>query len=792
MQARINALGAAKDNTVTQIEGSKSQYGEAIARIPVLETESASIAEVEQRRLDELKQLESWLEVRAQTHVEERHRVPEWKKAVGVAAAICKVVPVYQPALAVIGTGLEAVAKYDPENPMETAAALASVAGSLNDGVFKASAENWRTNVNVIQLTMARTNGLEGFKSQAQALGNLAKPIAAKLQELEKTLKQTEVPKNELEAELAKLKAESPEFQEIAAKLKDLTVRKELFAQDLNQTMQAVTTLAAGITHDLLSLDAMNRSLADGNRVIDQRALAYLKEMDRRARERLLKYHYWMAKAYEYRLLKPYPGELNLTALFDRMAAIAATSTNHVLSASDFDALKAIYEEQLSTITSDILNDYNNNRPELSVPIRFNLTSNELAQLNAGQPLTINLRELGIFPLSEENIRIVDWRVDNMQTHLAGGGLSAFAFLDLYMEHSGLSTLASKGQYYLFRHYNQNTEQPIVWGARYDAFDNSVDPIAPSAASQSLLASLLGLAGIGQTNLLLYSRPSAWADIVVTKDVYTSSGADIVIDSLRLELQYDFVRKRTDQAGLTVTATDGIKPYFVVSSQDLNSRQDALGEFDRTYSKNSAVTIAAPESFGEWRFQKWTDRFGNDLPGGPATNVVYALALSDNKAIQAQYRYGNTNDMDLDTIADDWEIQYFGSITNANSTTDHDGDGVPDYQEFWNGTNPLLADSDGDGLTDWQEFVAGTNGKDPSESFLIRLEPTAAVAGGSTLSWNTVPGRFYRVYARPTLSAPWTNVYETWGDGTRMSYTNQVEGLTEQFFRLGVDLPLDQ
>ena len=126
LQAKVNALGAAKDNTISEIEDSKVKYSEATARIPMLEAESAALTVDEQRRLEDLKWLEKRLEARAQANVEDRHRVPEWKKSLGVAAAICKVVPVYQPALAAVGTGLDAVANYDPQNPMATVASGSS------------------------------------------------------------------------------------------------------------------------------------------------------------------------------------------------------------------------------------------------------------------------------------------------------------------------------------------------------------------------------------------------------------------------------------------------------------------------------------------------------------------------------------------------------------------------------------------------------------------------------------------------------------------------------------------
>ena len=218
------------------------------------------------------------------------------------------------------------------------------------------------------------------------------------------------------------------------------------------------------------------------------------------------------------------------------------------------------------------------------------------------------------------------------------------------------------------------------------------------------------------------------------------------------------VRRPRDRVGANCLRDSRRLPV----DRDRSRHPDALGEFARTYPRNSSVTIAAPQNYGEWRFSKWTDQFGNNLPGGPATNAVLTTLLSNHKTLQAQYSYTHTNDLDADTMGDAWEVQYFGSATNANLATDHDGDGVSDAQEFWSGTNPLLADSDGDGVTDWQEFIAGTSGTNASSRFLINLAPNGAGAGNVRLSWDTVSNRFYRVYAGPSLFETWTNVYGVW------------------------------
>ncbi|MCI5115752.1 MAG: hypothetical protein D3921_13325 [Candidatus Electrothrix sp. AW1] len=47
------------------------------------------------------------------------------------------------------------------------------------------------------------------------------------------------------------------------------------------------------------------------------------------------------------------------------------------------------------------------------------------------------------------------------------------------------------------------------------------------------------------------------------------------------------------------------------------------------------------------------------------------------------YEY-NPNDTDGDGIGDDWEMEQFGNLQTANATTDYDGDGYSDLQEYLN------------------------------------------------------------------------------------------------------------
>ncbi len=189
----------------------------------------------------------------------------------------------------------------------------------------------------------------------------------------------------------------------------------------------------------------------------------------------------------------------------------------------------------------------------------------------------------------------------------------------------------------------------------------------------------------------MYSRPGADAALTLTKSV--NAPEDLVIDSLRFDVSYDFYRQPGTLTSLTVRVSeDGLLPYFLVSGSDENDRGDGRGSFYRSYASPTNVTVEAPTTYGSWEFEKWTDRWGNDLFGGPMTDPQLELLL----------------DNDPGTICDDSEAQVvvaqfcrFGLLAD-----------VPALVSCMNGpfgqaaSSCFCVDDDNDGDVDLTDFAA--------------------------------------------------------------------------------------
>lgn len=638
-EQKISALVSARKQQEALLMSFQEEYAKAVALLPSLEAQADAVSgEIDVIQSD-LAKLERELLERAKYVVEERHKPSKWsllRKIGSTVGAIAQVVPLYQPAMGAIGAGLQTISTLDFSNPKKAIKSMYNVAKDISKIDFSKSSDSLS---NVIKsLDFTKISGGKDLLRFAGDVGKHVGPLIDTLADLRKKTGETKAPQEEIQVELDKMRAESPEFTDLTNRVNDLMMEKLQFQQQIATTLQTISKLANDIQAGLVTIDGINMQAFNTSSKRDLRAMIYVKDMENRAKERLTRYHYNMAKAYEYRLLQPYTSELNLTGLFDRFKSIAETKGDDVdLTAEDFQNLRQVYDEVLSTVTANILQKYNNNPPEISTPVSFYLTPEDLTQLNQGQPVQLNMVERGLIQPFEEAPRIREFKVESIKMHVENGQPGSFAYFDIVMEHSGLSKLKKDGQVYFFNHYNNQNTNPISWSARYDVKDGSITAKQPSPSVASLLKSILDKLGkLSNENLELYSRPAAWADIIITKNDNSSNGIKMVIDELRFKVVYDFHQIPSGLVTIEVATNNELKPCIGLNKSDKNQRQDGWGSFLRTYFKNanSNVTLNAPSQYGVWAFEKWTDFFGNTI----STSNVIPVGLGANKLVRANYK----------------------------------------------------------------------------------------------------------------------------------------------------------
>ncbi|MBR6276647.1 MAG: hypothetical protein IKR31_06940, partial [Prevotella sp.] len=602
LQNLVKASKFAASTTEKEIDDNQKLLNSLVAEIPVLQDEATDVANQIEVLTKRIETVQRQLLAKAKDNVESRHR---WDKLFGIAKAVVSVIPV----IGKVGSAISGA--------VNTATSFTKTLSSLNAASSTASNSGFlstiTTQINNIKTAVNQNN--TAITSAAKNIGDAIKPMNEKIDALKQALSNTTVSDSEVQAEYNKLLASSKTYKDLVNQAEELDKKKEELVNHMNQVFSDMTTTMSDISNTVLALDAFRNDAFAGNSKRDLNAMIYLEKMEQRAKERLLLYDYYLRKAYEYRLLKPYEGEFNLVGMFERFEALGG-ATGDMVDENAYSTLKSVFRERISDMTQEIVSGYASNYPEQSAPITIIIPKDKLNTINAEEGINLNFHEMGIFASDEENIRIVNLEIEHLETHVEGN-VGVSGYMDLNMTHSGISTFRKDGHLYWFDHRSRNTTSPHTWGVRYDAVSKKTEIIKPSAASNSLLSTI-----INTGDVMMFSRPSAWSDVALTKKVHSTDNADVVIDSLVIKLQYDFTRRPDNIRNIDITASDGLLPYIACSTEDISGRSNGNGHLYRSYTKSSQnVTFTAVDKYESFWFKNWTDRVGTIVSTKPALTV---------------------------------------------------------------------------------------------------------------------------------------------------------------------------
>ena len=171
-------------------------------------------------------------------------------------------------------------------------------------------------------------------------------------------------------------------------------------------------------------------------------------------------------------------------------------------------------------------------------------------------------------------------------------------------------------------------------------------------------------------------------------------------------------------------------------------------------------------------------------------------------------------DTDADGMADLWELEHVINLDLlAGDAWDYDEDEWPDVAEYEWGLNPAAASSDGDWMADGWEIDRGLNpfeqdgDEDPDDDAFVNNEeyiadtdpfdgmdylhwilgPGGEEGSRPVFSWESRPGRTYRVLVSTNAQA-WAEAVETPGTGGWLDFEDDSPAGPARLFSLGVRL----
>lgn len=177
-----------------------------------------------------------------------------------------------------------------------------------------------------------------------------------------------------------------------------------------------------------------------------------------------------------------------------------------------------------------------------------------------------------------------------------------------------------------------------------------------------------------------------------------------------------------------------------------NSVNDATGStisaVDSDQYRDTAVaytTVTAPMTSGANRFTHWTNssypfEAYRDSWGRSLNPIVFTLY--EDTTATAHY-LPTTRNTDGDGVPDWYEIEYYGTLTNA-GTFDSDGDGLTLLQENTGGTHPLYANATREGGISYADSTLITYNAAGYATYTLRSVPAGTVNESAVVPPGTV------------------------------------------------------
>lgn len=662
-----------RNDIKAQTDDLRSQLDHLIqSKTPYLELK---IAENEARLdslLEQIKLVALEIEVRAKVKyddqiaaeiAEKERNNTFWIDLAGTVGKVLTLIP--EPICQGIGTGLtvgsqlfksvQKIDNFDTKGILQIADAGASAIQTYKETFesnLKAAKVNWKN----IQSGWSSFSSIFEGTSNIDSLLNVVKKSEKVYKFLNGTIDNLDqVLEDNLrvqDADLKKIKSElfatDPKVAALNEAVKNQTEKHKELVDELASVNEQIEMLSSEISSNAISFDNINGKITNSSLELDHRTVQQINQLKANVLRRLKQYHYYMARAYEFRTLKPYTGNLNIQLMVDKVEDLLNNPNQSAsLSQADYDAISALYKEQISQIAEDTYKEYVNTSPPQRLNNRtFKLPADLLARLNNGEDVPINLVNLGVFNDNDENIRIAGLRVsyirDSVSSNFVAGSSPE---IRLSFTYPSTSRVKYKGKVYFFNSYNSNTTNPIKWATSYDKLSGQLNQLVPSPAVQSLLTSLLTDEGINYNNdkLFMYSQPSADAELIFNAQfVNQGFGAQgrMYIDSVLFQIDYDFNTVPSEISYLNVSAVPNwIVPIYKVSKSDINVMKDGQDEMIRVYAKGTLnkVTVQTDSVIGGYRFERWLDKNENPVMDADSTDIERLFVMGATQTMKAKY-----------------------------------------------------------------------------------------------------------------------------------------------------------
>jgi hypothetical protein len=310
-------------------------------------------------------------------------------------------------------------------------------------------------------------------------------------------------------------KQSSPAFQALVDEVVEFATRKQLFAQAVREALAAIDAAAADVAAMRRDVDTLARARSETR--ISRDARETVGRMNRRARDRLTRVKYYLVRAYEYRMLKPYPLDFGSQRVFDALTDALASSDEPLGRAAVLERLEPIFRADLEDLKQSLVEEFARHRvPALRVEKVLALQAAELEALNREGQVTVDLGRR-LLSSRDRNARLQAIEVlGDENTAIRGGEV------EVTVEAASWSELRWGDGAYLFKYGLERETSYLIGGFSWSAL-GGLRPMARSGGADHLLVELVGTPAAAEARF----QPGARTLLKIRKDTRVDPPARI-------------------------------------------------------------------------------------------------------------------------------------------------------------------------------------------------------------------------------------------------------------------------
>lgn len=589
LEETIKSLNDDSRRAAQQVTDSGDKIDDVNKRINVLENQL-------NEKSEQLKNLQNVLLEKSKGDLQLQHAI---KFSIKVAAAICQVIPVSQPALGVIAKLADVAADLTTGEP-DVPNALSKMGDVLTKA--KESADKAKEAALKAQKYKKPEEKKEA-ENNAMDWGAFYK-MGPFLSNTSEAIKALQVPKSEVEAELQKLESQSKEWNTLTDEIRKLNDKKVALFADFTDAYQSLGEGYERISSNATALVSMYQERAKLIGKLDPIATGFVKQMGQRSRLTLLKYLYLMVKSYETTVLKPISNDVDwkLDNVTEKIAALVKPDGGFDVKKlnQNVKALKSLFEVNMKMVRDKLLDEFpiSEKTLTLNAGLSSEQTDRLLDNLNTFGYAGFNPIETGLVLRDRQlerlsGVRLTRVKFDPNKPQL--GELNNL-IVSLKPAHTGAMRKDAKI-------YSVYSDEPLTWD--WTVHPDKIDEGKRSEAAKDILDLILGEGGEKIRGKV--ALPPVWSDMIVNIQYSPPLPPEKkpTITELYFEFDCDVSPAPENQRVLTVRSVGSTGGAIIECSKDIAGRENGFDQMVRIYERNTEVTLNVPFSVGGAMFDHW-------------------------------------------------------------------------------------------------------------------------------------------------------------------------------------------